>query len=453
MYFFLNQPNVFDIQLNEIGSGRNELYEANLKLPLGSIREKKILFCERDKTTYEKEVIDFNKNEVTILTFPEPLLAREKEKYIRLKESLIRNKEINLKESIRNIENKKISDEYRLRKIDEYLQSIPYTLEEIYEYVKNEIQFSEKDIIELFCFLEANEFLMFRKLYEIFSDYCKYYDDNANQTIDFEAMMNFFKNYFEHKMELKNLIPDFHRLYGDRYESNPEITFKDFLFIIIHVLYGIQKYKDVTIQNELQFCYTKHEEKLKEDFFLEMYKNDLVIFLLTGNITFLRKLFESNSQCKYKSENYFEMSYNKFLLMAQNLKSKTKYDYLGMVKDVKFLDDINYFDFMEKIVAMALRAVKDEEENDTLPADEKVGIFLDSIKFLHDGEGTENTGASPLGGGATSLGGGATSLGGGATSLGGGATSLGGGATSLSGPQNTQISRSLQKNSTNINNK
>lgn len=377
MIFYPEYENTDLISL-ELKDG-NGIYEVKKSIPFGDLDISKILYTDKEGNV--KETFDFTKNKLIIDKFPDPLLPQEKENVIKKKEEILKSKQNSLTLNIKQIEEMKKTEHQRLNELELFLASIPFSLDDIFEYTIKEIQDCEKDMIPVFAYMEKDEYAIFRKLYEIFNDYQKFYDDeNSNGTLDIEGMMNFFKNYFDHsKDELGSLTMDFQKLYISRLEDNMEFNFLEFVFTILSLLFNIQIYKNIVIEVELKNICKIHDIKLQDKAFYAMYKDEGVILILNLNADFLKKLFLRFSSKKF--ENYNEMSPNHFLTIAKELVQKKGYDYIKMVQDQKFNEGLNFFDFLEKIVSVSIILF----ENNDFDHQTKVESLITDLKSLYEG--------------------------------------------------------------------
>ena len=83
------------------------------------------------------------------------------------------------------------------------MTQIPFTLEEVYQYVKEQIDMNDQDLVEIFELLERNEYFVFRKLFEIFFDYCQFYENNTDLTVDSIAVLNFLNLFFRNNKNVQ----------------------------------------------------------------------------------------------------------------------------------------------------------------------------------------------------------------------------------------------------------
>lgn len=324
------------------------------KIPFGKMKLEKIIFCEKNSDAWDKETTDFIKNDVVLKKTPDVLTPSAKEEYLRSKEEKIRDKEIKIKQDIINAEKQKKEEELRMIKLKEYMGQIPYTLEEIYSYTQSELTMDEQDLVEIFELLERNEYLIFRKLFEIFNDYCKFYQDNEELTIDGLAENNFLSTYFDKRDNLEDITEEFQREYISRFEKDTtEIDFKEFVYIIIFLLVSILKHKDIKITEEIEALFHTHEEKMKSKSFRDLYKNDQVSSLLKNNYLPIKTAFEKFGSKKEKTE-ITEMTVTQLLSFASTLSKKFQFNLGKMTKgEAKTEKNIDYFDFMRIVVAMS----------------------------------------------------------------------------------------------------
>jgi hypothetical protein len=193
-----------------------------------------------------------------------------------------------------------------------------------------------------------------------------------------EGMINMFKNYFDYsKDELGSLLMEYQKLYISRIEDTMEYNFLEFVYTILYLLYNIQIYKNIIIEVELKNICKIHEMKLKEKAFYCMYKDQGVTLILNLNVNFLKQLFLRFSSKKF--ENYFEMSINQYLNFAKEVSQKKGYDYFKMTQDQKFLDGLNFFDFLERISHIGIVIF----ENNDLDFQTKVESFITDLKSIY----------------------------------------------------------------------
>ena len=274
----------------------------------------------------------------------------------------------------------KKTEHQRLNELEQFLSSIPFSLDDIFEYTTKEIPDCEKDMIPVFAFMEKDEYSIFRKLYEIFNDYQKFYDDeNSNNTLDIEGMMNFFRNYFDHtKEDLVTLIIDFQKSYLSILEESLEYNFLEFFYTILSILFNIQMYKNIIIEAELKNVCKIYDNKIQEKAFFAMYKDDGVILILNLNADFIKKLFMRFSTKRF--ENYFEMSSQQFLSFSKEVSQKKGFDFFKITGDQKFAEGLNFFDFLEKIVQISI-VLYDSNDFDFQT---KVESFVTDLKSIYE---------------------------------------------------------------------
>jgi hypothetical protein len=363
----------------ELKEGPNGVWEIKENVPLGFIDISKIQYADKDGNI--KETFDFVKNKLSIDKFPDTITQNEKETLIKNKEEILKSKENSLTMNIKHIEEMKKTEHKRLAELETFLASIPYSLDDIFEKTTKELSDSEKEMIPIFAFMEKDEYSIFRKLYEIFFDYQKFYDDdtNNNNTLDIEGMMNFFKNYFDHsKDELSSFLIDFQKLYISRMEENLEFNFLEFVHTILSLLYNIQIYKNISIEIELKNIYTIHQKRLEDISYKAMYKDEGVNLIINLNAEFLKNLFMRFSAKRF--ENYYEVPLNQYLAMAKEISQKKGHDYFKMIAESKTNDSINFFDFLERVVFMGINVY---ESNDC-DHQTKVETFITELKVIYE---------------------------------------------------------------------
>ncbi len=380
LMFFPDQKENFSIELEEVGpKGKMESFMKTLTLPYGALEVNKVVFLDINQV--EREVQGCK---VAIEKFPEPVVSADGETLIKEKEGLIRNRENTIRQNIVNIEKEKKEEEMRINKLHEFLQSLPYSLDDIFEYANKEIPDSTKELISIFAHIEKDEYKIFKKLHEIFTDYCKFYDDNSDSTIDIEALMSFYKNYFDYSKEDQTIYGDFQKYYIDRSIHIDSYNFLDFIFALIFQMHKIQNIKMLSVEPEFNYIYNSHQLKMNDPNLVTVYKDDFVIGVLVSNIDYLKKLF--NKFSKFKFENYYEMPPSQFVLFAKELASKKGYDYLTMTDQMKFLDDCCFFDFLEKLVVIANRVSSDPDLELSLKLNQFVRTLIEVFEEDDVGE-------------------------------------------------------------------
>ena len=99
---------------------------------------------------------------------------------------------------------------------------------------------NEQDLVEIFELLERNEYFVYRKLFEIFFDYCQFYENNTDLTVDSVAIKNFLNLFFGSNKNVNKIDEEFENLYLSRLERDgTQIDFKEFIYIIIFLLYNL----------------------------------------------------------------------------------------------------------------------------------------------------------------------------------------------------------------------
>ena len=392
--FFPEYGDTITVEVNVNPKSRREYnLEGDIKIPFGQLKPKKILFCNKNADTFDKETTDFLKNELTFTTSPEMLTDDDKENYLRKKEELIRDKEIQIKQNILNAEKEKREEEERFEQLKRYMTQIPYTLEEVYQYVKEQLDMNDQDLVEIFELLERNEYYVFRKLFEIFFDYCQFYENNTELTIDSIAVLNFLNLFYRNRKNVEKIGEEFENLYLSRLERDgTQIDFKEFIYIIIFLLYNLMIHCQINICNEIEFISKKYENLLESDSYHALNKNKDVIATLNVHFGSIKNLFNKYGIKKEKVEPT-EMAAEKFFTFVQDVAKLCKYDIVKLSKDdVKTETNIDIFDFLRKIVAMALNLTDKHEQNteDNNP-DEKRDLEYEGLeperaveKFVED---------------------------------------------------------------------
>jgi len=367
--FFPQYGNTIEIEMKSSSKGRKDInFEGEAKIPFGKLKQKKIIFCHKTAEVYDKETSDFTKNELTFTTSNEILSDDDKEKYLRQKEELIRDKEIRIKQNIIDAEKEKREEEERFEQLKKYMTQIPYTLEEVYQYVKEQIDMNDQDLVEIFELLERNEYFVFRKLFEIFFDYCQFYENNIDLTVDSIAVRNFLNLFFRNNKNVEKIGEEFENLYISRLERDgTQIDFREFIYIIIFLLYNLMIHSQINICHEIEGISKKYAVFLEMEAFEAMNKNKEIVTLLNVHYKSLKRIFNKYAIRKDNTEP-MEMTAEKFYNFFTDVSNMCKYDIIKLNKgDVKTEYNIDIFDFMRKIVGMALNLTekpeKDEEEN------------------------------------------------------------------------------------------
>ena len=372
--FFPQYGTTIEVEMKSTSKGRKDYnFEGETKIPFGKLKPVKVLFCQKNADTFDKETSDFSKNELSFTTSNEMLSDEDKEQYLRKKEDLIRDKEIKIKQNIIDAEKEKKEEEERFEKLKKYMTQIPFTLEEVYQYVKDQIDMNDQDLVEIFELLERNEYLVYRKLFEIFFDYCQFYENNTDLTIDSIAVLNFLNLFFRNNKNVEKIGEEFENLYISRLERDgTQIDFKEFIYIIIFLLYNLMIHSQINICNEIEHITKKYEILLEIESFNAMNKDKQVISILNVNFKALKKIFNKYALRKDSSEP-MEMTAEKFYNFFTDVSNMCKYDLIKLNKgDVKTEYNIDIFDFLRKIVGMAINLTEkpEKEEEDNNP-DEK----------------------------------------------------------------------------------
>ncbi len=363
--FFPQYGNTITLDVNVNPKTRRDYnLEGDTKIPFGTLKPKRILFCNKNADTFDKETTDFLKNELSFTTSPEMLSDDDKENYLRKKEELIRDKEIQIKQNIINAEKEKREEEERFEQLKRYMTQIPYTLEEVYQYVKEQLDMNDQDLVEIFELLERNEYYVFRKLFEIFFDYCQFYENNTELTIDSIAVLNFLNLFFRTRKNVEKIGEEFENLYLSRLERDgTQIDFKEFIYIIIFLLYNLMIHSSINICNEIEYISKKYERLLENESFYEFNKNKDIIATLNVHFKELKGFFNRYAIKKEKVEPT-EMTGEKFLNFVTEIANLCKYDLIKLSKEnVKTEYNIDIFDFLRKFVAMAINLTEKPEEN------------------------------------------------------------------------------------------
>jgi hypothetical protein len=367
--FFPQYGDTVEVEMKSTSKGRKDYnLEGEIKIPFGKLKQKKILFCQKTADVYDKETSDFTKNELSFTTSNEILSDDDKEKYLRMKEELIRDKEIKIKQNIIDAEKEKKEQEERFEQLKKYMTQIPFTLEEVYQYVKEQIDMNDQDLVEIFELLERNEYFVFRKLFEIFFDYCQFYENNTDLTVDSIAVLNFLNLFFRNNKNVQKIGEEFENLYISRLERDgTQIDFKEFIYIIIFLLYNIMIHSQINICHEIENIPKKYAVFLEMEAYEAMNKNKEIVTLLNVHFRPIKKIFNKYAIKKDNSEP-MEMTAEKFYNFFADVANLCKYDLIKLNKgDVKTEYNIDIFDFLRKIVGMALNLTvkpeKDEEDN------------------------------------------------------------------------------------------
>lgn len=369
--FFPQYGNTVEVEMKSVSKGKKDYYlEGEAKIPFGKLKQNKIIFCQKTADIYDKETSDFTKNELSYTTTNEILSDDDKEKYLRKKEELIRDKEIKIKQNIIDAEKEKRDQEERFEQLKKYMTQIPFTLEEVYQYVKDQIDMNEQDLVEIFELLERNEYFVFRKLFEIFFDYCQFYENNTDLTVDSVAIKNFLNLFFGNNKNVNKIDEEFENLYLSRLERDgTQIDFKEFIYIIIFLLYNLMIHNNINICYEFENIPKKYSVFLNMEAYKAMNKNKEIVALLNAHFKSIKRIFNKYAIKKDNNEP-MEMTAEKFYNFFADVSNMCKYDLIRLNKGyVKTEYNIDIFDFLRKIVEMALNLTdkpeKEEEEDNT----------------------------------------------------------------------------------------
>ena len=367
--FFPEYGKTIEVEMKSMSKGKKDYnFEGEIKIPFGTLKQSKILFCQKNSDEYDKETSDFSKNELTFFTNNEMLSDEDKESYLRKKEDLIKDKEIKIKQNIIDAEKEKKEEEERFEKLKRYMTQIPFTLEEVYQYVKEQIDMNDQDLVEIFELLERNEYYVFRKLFEIFFDYCQFYENNTELTIDSIAVLNFLNIFFRNNKNVEKIGEEFENLYISRLERDgTQIDFKEFIYIIIFLLYSLMIHSQINICHEIEKIPKKYEVLLEVESYKAMNKNKEIVATLNVYFKSLKRIFNRYGIRKDGSEP-MEMTAEKFYNFFTDVSNMCKFDLIKLNKgDVRTEYSIDIFDFLRKIVGMAINLTekpeKEEEEN------------------------------------------------------------------------------------------
>ena len=367
--FFPEYGKTIEVEMKSMSKGKKDYnFEGEIKIPFGTLKQSKILFCQKNSDEYDKETSDFSKNELTFFTNNEMLSDEDKESYLRKKEDLIKDKEIKIKQNIIDAEKEKKEEEERFEKLKRYMTQIPFTLEEVYQYVKEQIDMNDQDLVEIFELLERNEYFVFRKLFEIFFDYCQFYENNTELTVDSVAVLNFLNLFFRNNKNVEKIGEEFENLYISRLERDgTQIDFKEFIYIIIFLLYSLMIHSQINICHEIEKIPKKYEVLLEVESYKAMNKNKEIVATLNVYFKPLKRIFNRYGIRKDGSEP-MEMAAEKFYNFFTDVSNMCKFDLIKLNKgDVRTEYSIDIFDFLRKIVGMAINLTekpeKEEEEN------------------------------------------------------------------------------------------
>ena len=387
--FFPQYGNTVEVEMKSTSKGKKDYYlEGEVKIPFGKLKQNKIIFCQKTADVYDKETSDFTKNELTYTTTNEILSDDDKEKYLRKKEELIRDKEIKIKQNIIDAEKEKREQEERFEQLKKYMTQIPFTLEEVYQYVKEQIDMNEQDLVEIFELLERNEYFIFRKLFEIFFDYCQFYENNTDLTVDSIAILNFLNLFFGNNKNVDKIGEEFENLYLSRLERDgTQIDFREFIYIIIFLLYNLMIHNNINICHEFENIPKKYSVLLNMEAFKAMNKNKEIVTLLNVHFKSIKRIFNKYAIKKENNEPT-EMTAEKFYNFFADVSNMCKYDLIRLNKgDVKTENNIDIFDFLR---ALNLTDNQEKEEEDNTNEEKRdlefVGLNQEQAveKFIED---------------------------------------------------------------------
>ena len=157
-------------------------------------------------------------------------------------------------------------------------------------------------------------------------------------------------------------------------------------------------HKDINICREIESIGKTYEVLLESDSYHELNKNIDIIAILNANYSVLKGIFNKYGIKKEKNE-ASEMTGIQFLNFVSDVSKALQYDLVKMSKDdVKTMVNIDYFDFLRKIIAIALnlsqKPEKEEENNSDLKNDivyiglsveKAVEKLVDELKKLYRG--------------------------------------------------------------------
>ena len=367
--FFPQYGNTVEVEMKSVSKGKKDYnLEGEVRIPFGKLKQNKIIFCQKTADVYDKETSDFTKNELSYTTTNEILSDDDKEQYLRKKEELIRDKEIKIKQNIIDAEKEKRDQEERFEQLKKYMTQIPFSLEEVYQYVKDLVDMNEQDLVEIFELLERDEYFIFRKLFEIFFDYCQFYENNSELTVDSIAILNFLNLFFGNDKNVNKIGEEFENLYLSRLERDgTQIDFREFIYIIIFLLYNLMIHSNINICHEFENIPKKYAVLLNMVAYQAMNKNKEIVILLNTNFKAIKRIFNKYAIKKDNNEPT-EMTAEKFYNFFADVSNMCKYNLIRLNKgDVKTDNNIDIFDFLRKIVGMALNLTdksETEEEED-----------------------------------------------------------------------------------------
>ena len=122
-------------------------------------------------------------------------------------------------------------------------------------------------------------------------------------------------------------------------------------------------HSSINICNEIEFLSKKYEVLLENDSYYSFNKNKDIIANLNVHFKELKYYFNKYAIKKEKVEPT-EMTGEKFLNFVTEIANVCKFDLIKLSKgDVKTEYNIDIFDFLRKIVAMAINLTERNEEN------------------------------------------------------------------------------------------
>jgi hypothetical protein len=138
-------------------------------------------------------------------------------------------------------------------------------------------------------------------------------------------------------------------------------------------------HSQINICNEIEYISKKYENLLESDSYYALNKNKDVIATLNVHFGSLKNLFNKYGIKKEKVEPT-EMAAEKFFTFVQDVAKICKYDIVKLSKDdVKTENNIDIFDFLRKIVAMALNLTEKNEHQEDYSPDEKKDLEFEGL--------------------------------------------------------------------------
>lgn len=381
--FFPDYPKEIEVVLIETGK-RNDVYEQDIKIPFGELKPLRIIYCDKGSDLWDKETNDLIKNDIKFTIVPLVLTQNEKEDHLRKKEIMIRDKEIKIKEEIMQSEKEKKEEELRMIRLKEIMSNIPYSLEEVYIDIKDRLEMNEQDLMEVFNLLEEEDYLIYRRLFSIFSDYSQFFPiDETNDLvyIDLIAMHHFVKHYLAERPNLEELTEDFQKLYQMSFEEEAiQITLKEFIFAIVTLLKNLI-YKEIDVIEEIKEISATYEKKLGDPVYLAMYKNKEIAEIIIDHHAKLNEVFAKYS---VKILGNMEISPDNFLKLISEISLKHKCDLIKTINEkIKLYKPIDYFEFIEKLICVGL-SLEQESSNESNNEENEVNNQLDQPIEKHE---------------------------------------------------------------------